>query len=164
MYTPVPSSSCPDWSSNSDQLPINSAGDQASGENTIIVVPQRAQPRRRLLDPQPPGPSPVNRSEAVDARSNRLASAPPDDHRDTQNNNDPGPSIHTGPGLSKLADDPSAPTSQSYDAVRALLSIGNQRAPDPSDATEDSSAYAETLEGGKNREDGCVPFYPGKHP
>lgn len=59
--------------------------------------------------------------------------------------------------------DASAHTTRPYDAVRALLPAKNQRsAPDPSDATEDSSAYAETLEGGKNREDGCVPFYPGK--
>lgn len=58
--------------------------------------------------------------------------------------------------------DASVHTTRPYDAVRALLPAKNQRsAPDPSDATEDSSAYAETLEGGKNREDGCVPFYPG---
>jgi hypothetical protein len=35
-----------------------------------------------------------------------------------------------------------------------------QSLPEPSDAAEDSSAYAETLEGGSSGKHG-VPFYPG---
>lgn len=39
--------------------------------------------------------------------------------------------------------------------------FGGRRPLNQSDAAEDSLAYADALEGGNSRGDGCVPFYPG---
>ncbi|KAK2772193.1 C6 transcription factor [Colletotrichum kahawae] len=146
---------------NSDQLPTHPGGGPAGGENPLIIIPQRGQPKRRLLEPQTAGPYPREKSESSEKRNVRGGSAPLEEHR---HGND-GPGSPTPPGLlarNNSVGDASAHTTRPYDAVRALLPVKNQpSAPDPSDATEDSSAYAETLEGGKNREDGCVPFYPG---
>ncbi|KAF4773737.1 cutinase transcription factor 1 beta [Colletotrichum scovillei] len=150
---------------NSDQLPMNPTPG-GGGENTLIIIPQRAQPRRRLVEPQTPGPSSgtLENEEAVESRDDRFTSAPPEDHRRTTPQVNGGPRSSTSPRAAEtrsVGGGPSAPTTRPYDAVRALLPAKGHRPPDLSDATEDSSAYAETLEGGKNREDGCVPFYPG---
>ncbi|KAJ0309569.1 hypothetical protein COL516b_002816 [Colletotrichum fioriniae] len=113
-----------------------------------------------------PGPSSgtLENEEAVESRDDRVTSAPPEDHRRTTPQVNGGPRSSTSPRAAEtrsVGGRPSAPTTRPYDAVRALLPTKGHRPPDPSDATEDSSAYAETLEGGKSREDGCVPFYPG---
>ncbi|KAL0775911.1 hypothetical protein CaCOL14_007198 [Colletotrichum acutatum] len=150
---------------NSDQLLMNPSPG-GGGENTLIIIPQRAQPRRRLVEPQTPGPSSgtLENEEAIESRDDRVTSAPPEDHRRTTPQLNGGPRSSTSPRAAEtrpVGGGPSAPTTRPGDAVRALLPNKGHRPPDPSDATEDSSAYAETLEGGKNREDGCVPFYPG---
>ncbi|KAF6798183.1 C6 transcription factor [Colletotrichum sojae] len=143
---------------NSDQLPAN-----PGAEGPLLIVPQRGQPRRRLLEPQTPDPLPPpdrrGSVEVGEARDNRVTSAPPEHNRHEGASGEMGSSPLPGLADANYAPGASAPVSLPYDAVRAP---DNQRAlPDPSDATEDSSAYAETLEGGKAHEDGCVPFYPG---
>ncbi|TDZ20213.1 Cutinase transcription factor 1 beta [Colletotrichum orbiculare MAFF 240422] len=146
---------------NSDQLPASQLGGPTGGENSVLVIPQRAQPgsKRRMLEPPTPGRA-RDHEEAVDAQDVRVPSAQSDDDRVRLNG------LHATPSPSAIAeskttDGRSAPASRPYDAVRSALPSSQRARPDPSDATEDSSAYAETLEGGKNREDGCMPFYPG---
>ncbi|KAL0944915.1 C6 transcription factor [Colletotrichum truncatum] len=146
---------------NSDQLPVDSGG-AAGGESSLIVIPQRGHLKRRLVAQPTPDPSPREHGEANGNGSTRGTSAPAEENNHQEANR---PSMSsTPPELARTTSvsGTSAPASRPYDAVRALLPTSNQRsAPDPSDATEDSSAYAETLEGGKNCESGCVPFYPG---
>ncbi|OLN81301.1 Cutinase transcription factor 1 beta 3 [Colletotrichum chlorophyti] len=143
---------------NSDQLPLNAANGSVSGESTLVLVPQRPQPKRRPQEPpQTPGISALENSDNFGgsrSRGERMTSTPPENDRPGHGN---GGTISPMP----LIVPSDAPATRPYDAAKALLPAKDQRAPDPSDATEDSSAYAETLEGGKNREDGCVPFYPG---
>lgn len=68
-----------------------------------------------------------------------------------------------------LADGRLESGSQSPEACRSIgerglptsAIFGSRRPSNSSYAAEDSSAYAEALEGRSGREDGCVPFYPG---
>ncbi|KZL82789.1 cutinase transcription factor 1 beta [Colletotrichum incanum] len=148
---------------NSDQLPINNPGGEASGENTLIIIPQRAQPRRRLVETQTPGhfTAALENGEKTDTRINRVTSAPPEQHQQIHVDGDARSLTPEKLAETQILDRTSVRTNRPYDAVRSLLPTNNLRASDPSDATEDSSAYAETLEASKSREDCCVPFYPG---
>ncbi|GKT51512.1 uncharacterized protein ColSpa_11693 [Colletotrichum spaethianum] len=122
---------------NSDQLPINIAGGEASGA-------------------QDPGHCMVALENGEKADTERVTSVPPEQHQQTHVDDGPKPSTPKTLAETQILDRTSTRPDQSYDAVRSLPPTNDQRIPDPSDATEDSSAYAETLEGSKSHQDGCV--------
>ncbi|KFY43046.1 hypothetical protein V494_02120 [Pseudogymnoascus sp. VKM F-4513 (FW-928)] len=65
---------------------------------------------------------------------------------------------------SRVEDIPQAPEGRCSMLERDLpttATSGGRRPFNPSEAAEDSFAFAEALEGGNDRGDGCVPFYPG---
>ncbi|WQF80787.1 hypothetical protein CDEST_05801 [Colletotrichum destructivum] len=160
---------------NSDQLPTPVSGDQPAGEDSAITA-QRGEPRprRRLLEPQQQGLglfTPVLDDEKeVDSQTDRVTSAPPEGSQRSPHPPSTGGPRSWTPERPAETNPPTVerPTAQQpnrpYDAVRSLLQTTNPRPPEPPESGEDSSAYAKTLAGGgggKTREDGCVPFYPG---
>ncbi|OBT78567.1 hypothetical protein VF21_00957 [Pseudogymnoascus sp. 05NY08] len=149
--------------SNEDQLVPNtpSTGDFNASEYRSSITPQRRQPRRVVVHPS------TNASQPKDspATCNDWAPSPPHIESGQHAGNNTG-NASQGPTrangrLEGVSRGPEAGHSiRKRDLLRSAKS-GGRRPLNPSDAAEDSLAYAEALEGGNGRGDGCVPFYPG---
>ncbi|RDL30745.1 Uncharacterized protein BP5553_10090 [Venustampulla echinocandica] len=132
-------------------------------ENRSSIASRRGQPRRRAhpstsIDGSQPKDSTVT--------CNDQAAPPPQKDSGEHAGNSRG---NTPQGPTTLADSRSEVRSQRPEARRSIgerdlptnAAFGSRRPPNPSDAVEDSSAYADALEGGNGYGDGCVPFYTG---
>ncbi|OBT66017.1 hypothetical protein VE03_03230 [Pseudogymnoascus sp. 23342-1-I1] len=127
----------------------------------VSITPRRRQPRRVTR------PS-SNRSQPEDspATCNDWAPSPPHADSSEHASNSIGNALQ-GPNV--LADGMLQGRPRGPEACRSIperdlptsATFGGRRPLNPSEAAEDSLAYAEALDGGNGRGDGCVPFYPG---
>ncbi|KFZ10912.1 hypothetical protein V502_07849 [Pseudogymnoascus sp. VKM F-4520 (FW-2644)] len=148
---------------NQDQLvPDTPSTDNSNAsEYRSNITLQRRQPRRVVHQS-------TNGSQPKDspATCNDWAPSPPyiDSGAHAGNNTCNAPQ-----GRTVLPDGRLEGGSQGPEACRSIperdlptsATFGGRRPLNPSDAAEDSLAYADALEGGNGRGDGCVPFYPG---
>ncbi|KFY94982.1 hypothetical protein V498_03599, partial [Pseudogymnoascus sp. VKM F-4517 (FW-2822)] len=162
-----------------------SATEPSPSENRSSIAPRRKQRVVHVSindnqpnDPSPPQTSPSeNRSSIAPRRKQRVVHISINDNQP----NDPSPPQTDSGELAgdnggnvcqvptALADGRLESGSQSPEACRSIgerglptsAIFGSRRPSNSSYAAEDSSAYAEALEGRSGREDGCVPFYPG---
>lgn len=133
-----------------------------TSEYQTRTTPQRRQPRRL-------GYSSINTSQSGDspATGNHWAPSPPhtDGGEHASNSTGSAPQGRTVLPDSRLGGEPQGPencrsVSEQRDLPTGAAFVG-RRPLNPSEAAEDSLAYAEALEGGNDRGNGCVPFYPG---
>ncbi|KFZ04751.1 hypothetical protein V501_09014 [Pseudogymnoascus sp. VKM F-4519 (FW-2642)] len=148
---------------NEGQLVPNtpSTGDSNASEYRSSITPQRRQPRRVAVHQSTSATQPKD-SPAI---CNDLAPSSPriDSGEHAGNNicNEIQGQTLADARLEGVSRGPEARNSIRERDLPTSAAFGGRRPLNQSDAAEDSLAYADALEGGNGRGDGCVPFYPG---